>query len=270
MMEMPGAPPKGSFTRWLKGKKVLVIPHHTGNAFKPGTFENSQGNIDHAALPDETQPVVEIYSKHGTSEFLDNPRPCIGQVKGCFVRDILARGHRFGFIASSDTNQANPGSSMEQAGPLRTLQYRGGLIAVWAQELTRESIWEAILARRVYATTYPRVIIQFSISSICSGDIHGAPSSAGVPMGGIGKVPYPRYVKAEIASPLKINRIELIKNSKLLGAVPPSDNLRTAYLESPALFEDTKPSGREEDYYYLRVVMNGGEIAWSSPIWTKS
>lgn len=261
-MEMPDSPPKGSFAQWLskmpfrvKGRKVLVIPHHTGNAFRVGTFENKKG-MCYSDLPDKIQPVIEIYSRHGTSEFLDNPRPCRGQLKGHFARDILAQGHKFGFIGGSDTHQANLGSSMEQAGPSRTQQYRGGLVAVWARELTRESIWEAIFARRVYATTYPRIIIQFRI-----GD---------VPMGGVGEVPYPRYIKAEIASPLRINRVELIKNGEFLKAIPSGDDLRIPYIQGEAIFEDTEPSGRKEDYYYLRIVMDGGEMAWSSPIWVRS
>ena len=62
-------------------------------------------------------------------------------------------------------------------------------------------------------------------------------------MGGVGKVPYPRYIKAEIASPLRINRVELIKNGEFLKAIPEGDNLRISYIKDETIFEDTEPSG---------------------------
>jgi len=231
-------------------KKVMVIPHHTGNAFRPGVFPGPQ--MRYGDLPDEIQPVVEIYSKHGASEYLHNPRPCIGQIEGGFARDYLERGHRFGFIAGSDTHQGNPGSSMKQPGPFRTLQYRNGLAAVWARELTREALWEAFFARRVYATTYPRVTIRFQI-----GDVF---------MGSAGKAPYPRNIDAEIASPLPINRVELIKNGSMAEAIPLNGE---HHVRSTELFADARRTARQEDYYYLRVVFAGGEIAWSSPVWLR-
>jgi len=52
-------------------------------------------------------------------------------------------GHRFGLIGSTDHHSAHPGS------------HGHGRVAAWASELTRDGIWKAFLARRVYAPIGP-------------------------------------------------------------------------------------------------------------------
>ncbi|MCH8960963.1 MAG: DUF3604 domain-containing protein [Bacteroidetes bacterium] len=56
-----------------------------------------------------------------------------------------ANGHRFGVIGSTDHHGGYPGS------------HGDGRVAVWASNLTREAIWEALLARRVYADTGDKI-----------------------------------------------------------------------------------------------------------------
>ena len=61
------------------------------------------------------------------------------------VDEGLRQGHKFGFVASTDHHAGFPGS------------YGDGMAAVLAEEKTRESIWEAIKARRTYAVTGDRI-----------------------------------------------------------------------------------------------------------------
>jgi len=149
-------------------ERLLVIPHHPAIAWRAGVWDSGDA-ISFADLPDESQPVVEIYSKHGTSEQLNGERPLRGQVAGHFVSDFLDQGHRFGFIGGSDTHNANPGSPLRE-GPYSTLRFRAGLAAVWADELTRESIWKAIFARRTYATTGPKILLRFFVGNLRMGE----------------------------------------------------------------------------------------------------
>ncbi|MCD6364798.1 MAG: DUF3604 domain-containing protein [Planctomycetes bacterium] len=245
-------PPKDFLSRWVKGRKVMVIPHHPPIAWGAGIFPNGDG-LQFSDLDDEVQPVVEIYSRHGTSEFLNNPRPLRGQIPGCFAQDMLAAGHHFGFIGGSDSHQANPGSSRSDGGPFKTLQYRSGLAAVWARELTRESIWEAIFARRCFATSYPRFVLRFQVNDLF--------------MGQAGIAEYPRRVRIWLASPVDVNQIELIRNNETIHVFAKGGH--EVAIEGEMAFDDEEPSGRMEDFYYVRVTSRGGERAWASPIFAR-
>ncbi len=232
----------------LEGREVLVIPHHPAIMFRPGVVEG--GGLVYEDVDRSRQPVIEIYSKHGTSEYYGNPRPLCGQRKGHFIRDMLEAGGRFGFIGGSDTHMANAGcSATSYPGHFTTLQYRGGLAAVWAKELTREAIWEAIFARRCYATTYPRIILSFKVSDLFMGEE--------------GKHPYPRQIYLEVAGQDRIHKVEIIRNSETIHAESPHQPRYDWSIN----IEDDQPSDREVDYYYARVTQHNGEIAWSSPVW---
>jgi hypothetical protein len=241
------------FNTWCKGRDVLVVPHHPAIWWNPGPV-SPRGACRFEEGPADKQPIVEIYSKHGTSEHPGNHRPLRGQAAGGFVWDMLEAGHRFGFVAGSDTHWGNPGSSSPEAGPFDTLQYRSGLAAVWARELTREAIWEAIFARRTFATSYPRVILRFRVG--------------GVEMGAEGTAPYPRQIELDLYSPLHVNRIELIRNAEVIAAHPPRNHPpMPAYAQGRIRMQDASPTGKPVDWYYVRVWMANGERAWSSPVW---
>ena len=53
----------------------------------------------------------------------------------------LAQGNIVGVVGSTDHHSAHPGS------------YGHGRLAVWAEELSRDAIWQAIKARRTVALT---------------------------------------------------------------------------------------------------------------------
>jgi hypothetical protein len=80
------------------------------------------------------------------------------------VQAALARGLRFGFVASSDDHAGFPGAHGE------------GLMAVHAGTLTRAAVLEAIRARRTYALTGDRLEVDFTVD--------GAPMGATIRAGG--------------------------------------------------------------------------------------
>jgi hypothetical protein len=127
------------------------------------------------------------------------------------LKDGLALGQRdglnpfqMGFIGSTDTHNAIPGATDEDAyvGHLgrRDTDYRniqdhfqdnpGGLAVVWSEENSRDSIFEAIRRKETYATSGTRPVVRFFggwsyDESLCSSPEWTADGyREGVPMGG--------------------------------------------------------------------------------------
>ena len=188
---------------------------------------------------DRTARFVEVYSSHGASEFLGNPRPCHGaKDERKFMQYGLAQGHRFGVIASSDCHDSHPG---------RTIwgHYPGGLVGILAPELTREAIWQAIWNRHTYAASFDRIYLEFTIN--------GQPMGSEISAAGPCRIQY--YVIG-MDDRLKVS---LIRNN----IVTKVDTTTTGVIDQT--FEETPPDGPA--FYYLRIEQENGERAWSSPIW---
>jgi hypothetical protein len=249
--------PEGYLGKWAADREdIMIVPHHPPIWWNAGVYTDRKG-LEIDTVPEDVEPLVEIYSKHGTSEYLHNPRPLRGQIPGYFVTDMLEAGAHVGFVGGSDSHQANPGSSLEEPGPYKTLQYRSGLAAVWARDLTRESLWEAFFARRVYATSYTRTILRLSVN--------------GVFMGGIGRAGYPREIRAFVAAPGFVSHVDLIKNGETVASEAASGHrVMPPDVEGDIRFEDGERSGRDEDCYYIRVTLQGTERVWSSPVWVSN
>lgn len=112
---------------------VTLIPHIGGR--------RASLDYHHAGL----ERVAEIYSSWGRFEW--------------FVEEALERGWRVGVTAGSDGHKGRPGASHPGAAIFGVY---GGYLCVYAEELTRESLWEAIQARRVYGTTGRKIHLSFS------------------------------------------------------------------------------------------------------------
>lgn len=90
---------------------------------------------------------VEIHSAWGTFEWL--------------LHDALKHGWRVGVCANSDDHKGRPGASYPGAGKFGSL---GGLTCVLARELSRPAVLEALRARRFYATTGHRPLIDMRVT----------------------------------------------------------------------------------------------------------
>ena len=199
----------------------------------------------------EMLPLIEIYSVWRSSETPDGY--CTHSRKklaGSTARDALARGFRVGFIGGGDTHQLRPGTR--------------GIAGVYAAECTREAIWEALKAKRCYATTGVNIELEFSI--------------AGVGMGGqITFTPYtqdtlfPALVSARAKGTAPIKRIEVIENGEVLYCQHENFGLHEVeihfQIENSVRKYNPSALSNPSRYYYLRVTQEDGNMAWSSPIY---
>jgi len=229
---------------------AIVIPHHSANV----TI-----GVDWPLGHDpEVERLVEVYSIWGSSERPaadGNPRPIRtmgGEKAGRHVLDALRRGYRLGLIASGDIHDGRPGDELHrlQKSPAAYASLSPqGLVGVWAEKLTRQSVFQALWNRRVFGTTGVRTILRFSV--------------CGQPMGGQIRHRGPRPIALEVQSPLPIAAVEIVRNGEVATRLQPQAAEARYHGEDPG-------SGGAGDWYYARVTHDTGDMAWSSPVWVDS
>jgi len=182
-----------------------------------GSSECANGLWNIAGAPDELcdfeqyrdwRAAVYEDCRDGRGEGALEGRGCVSRLD--FTRMALAAGlaeqrriganpHRFGVIGSTDAHDGTAADVDEwvhdgRQRPTDVLEpgrkTTGGLAAVWAEENTREAIFEAMLRREVFATSGTRLRVRFFGAPDLPEDLCGDPSLAkrgyamGVPMGG--------------------------------------------------------------------------------------
>jgi hypothetical protein len=254
------------FQASLDPSKVMLVPHHTGIAWR-----NLSGGAPPTSAVDITacddhglRHVLEIYSHHGQSESW-NPqhvlsyelnrmrrperRSNVSAPGPYYAQDYWIMGRRLGVIGSSDEHTAQPG------------RRHGGVAAVWASELTREAIFDALRDRQCYATTGERILVDFSI--------------AGTTMGSSAKVLKGKTVKINLHvwGTASLIRVEILRFRFGLDS-----SFITIFSESPrpetmdAAFE-LEDEVLRNCIYYARVVQEPLEwpaMAWTSPVWLET
>jgi hypothetical protein len=191
---------------------------------------------------------------------------CLGGVEVCSSWDVylehadtihraLREGYRLAFVGSSDTHRIVPGLG-------------GALTGVWARELTREAIWEALWARRCYATNGERVVLDVRIE--------------GAPMGSDGIGADAVAVRCQVQARRAIRHVDLLRDGTRVQRQSVRGGRATLVLE-----DHPEPGAH---FYYVRVRLEPpsgarrygrargnrgnlqvarGDYAWSSPIWVQ-
>jgi hypothetical protein len=177
-------------------KDALAIPHHVG--YKRGW---RGANFDH--YRQSTSPVVEVFSEHGCTETDRAPSPMIrhsngGRSTSNTIVPQLQKGMRFGFVASSDNHRGYPGA------------YGEGVVGVWAKELSRAALFEAIRSRRTYAATGDRIVLEVTLNGQAMG--------SELPNTGDREI----AVRVEGQDPIAM--IELVRNGKVIERNFPEDD----------------------------------------------
>ena len=239
----------------LEDLDAVTIPHHVA---KPVAA------TDWSYRNDELQPLAEIYSNHGNSEF-DGASPQIQRgVAGNYVQDALEMGHKLGFIASTDSHYTLPGGN-EFIASKGVWQAIPALTAVYAPSLTRQDLFEHIKSRHTYATTGKRVLLSFTMNeSFMMGDEFAVAHP-------------PKLYIWVVGAGSFIDKVEIIRDNAVIHLIQPASETCEVSFKDDG-FSNLAPGTTH--YYYVRVTLEetfslgwlgGGEefphLAWSSPIW---
>ena len=249
---------------------VLMIGHHS--ALRPG-----YRNWDY--IDDSLERLVEIYSTWGNQEnsYLDgNPLPPrykffgygehaikrgpLLEKKGSFVQDVLLRGHKLGFTAGGDDHFGlYPSGAIDPDNGI----YPPGIMAVWADNLTKRSIWDALYNRKCYGSTGPRIIMEFYIDEYSMGDCIDLENNS--------KFRENRNLAIRLISPITIKRIEVVRNNEIVHFKQVDSDKFEEFWTDSMKFDliSLLHSSKQEKFifYYLRVFLEADNMAWTSPIW---
>jgi hypothetical protein len=219
---------------------ALAVPHTPASNFMGTRW---------AQHDPEIEPLVEIYSMHGASEHAGCPREMIKTVPGQHVQDALARGYRLGFVAAGDTHSSQPGNPVLGFGPYRTLRHRAGITAVMADRLDEATLFDALRARRTYATTGSRILLDVVANGAGMGQ---AVRSGGAALS----------LTARVHGTDVLEEVAVVRDGKPVHVLTPGrEDCEIAWRD------DGGPP--DTGYCYLRVRQRDGEMAWSSPVWVE-
>lgn len=210
----------------LASQRVLTIPHTPAGMFpaNPSVFDWSSFDPAHDRL-------IEIFQSYrGSSEASDAPRAIPDLKPSRYVRPNLDLGFHFGLIASSDHQTSD-----------------GAFAGTWVSELTREGVYDALFARRTFASTVPASLWMEWNGVPMGGSVQqpaGASGTLTVDVDGFGRA---------------LGKLEVISD----GGVTQQRAL-TGSVAHETLPFDAPASGTR--YAYVRVTFADGEMMWSSPV----
>ena len=159
------------------------------------------------------------------------------------IFDLLNGGMHLGIAGGSDTHDSMPGNPE----PERSCPQTAGFMAVLADEITPDAIYEAILKRRVYGTTGARIALHVDAS--------------GYPMGSVVPLVTPRTFQVRVEGTAPLVKVELVRNGLVVDEVDLSRSSWEGVLRDPLTETDNGA------WYLVRVTQKDGHRVWSSPVW---
>ncbi len=194
----------------------------------------------------EVEPLVEIFQGDRVSaEYEGAPLAAhsenLSSAPGNFrpagyVWNAWAKGYKLGVQAASDH-----------------LSTHMSYACTIAEDLTRESMMDAMKKRHSYGAT-DNIILDYRLQT---------DSGQEYLQGDIVEVDGGFKLSVKVIGTAAIRQIDIIKNQQFLH------NRQKLPQETEFTFIDNE-KGAGEDFYYVRVVQEDDNVAWSSPIWVTS
>jgi hypothetical protein len=187
------APNLPALRECIASGNAIAIPHHIGYAAGYRGIDWQHFNVSRS-------PFVEIFSLHGCSVADDDPFPMLHDMgprdTGSTAVAGWQMGHRFGIVGGTDHHGAYPGS------------HGDGRMGVFATALTREALWDAFLARRVYAAIGDRIDARLFIDDAWIGSEIKSPGT--------------RHLVVDVTGSDAIDHVDILKNERLLQRFQPA------------------------------------------------
>lgn len=161
----------------LKGHGALLTPHVGG---RYASFEWHDPELER---------LIEVYSEWGAFEW--------------FLKEALEKGYRVGFVAGSDDHKGRPGAAHPGSGSFGVY---GGLTCVYARDLSRGALWEALVARRCYGTTGQRILLDVT--------------AGGRPMGSDLCASSPPEIAIRVWGTAPVERVDIFRGTRPIYSFP--------------------------------------------------
>ncbi len=204
----------------LKSKNAMTIPHHPSDGIHP---------LDLNYFNEKLVRLIEIFQVRGAYEKdngVFNPND-LGRttVKGNSITDALFRDYRFGFTAGGEHEGV-------------------GITGVYAKELTRKAIFEALYNRRTIASSGWRLFFTFFVNdTFIGGELYNSEEFLNV--------------SGKIISEQKINSLWCVTNKgeiNITASINEEDNY------------NYEISSEDLKWVYMRAECIDKNVAWTSPI----
>jgi len=223
---------------WMKSmlggapaQKAVIIPH----TFAEMTQPKGDWNWENP----EFEPVLEIYqgdrSSYETVAAETGEKRGRSQLSepGRFAQDALAKGYRYGFIASSDHASTH-----------------NSYACVWVRDATRAGIIEGMLARRTFAAS-DDIILDATLADHAMGEEF--------------EIAAPAVLKIYVRARNDLVRVDVVRDGRVVYSTPGEGReLRGTWRDADVA------AGRH--YYYVRAIQRDveapdrdPEMAWGSP-----
>ncbi len=218
----------------------LIIPHiHAANPLNP-VWRTPANHL---------QRVGEIYSTQNQKPIWGGDDPTIFELGIDNVWSYhyaWSSGQIIGVIGSSDDHFGLPGRNSTATWVAGT----GGLAVVLAEENTRESIFDGLYERHTYATTGTRILLDFSVDGQLMGSVVSTASDR-------------IDLSLQVAGTAPLSHIEIVRgrNSGVATSTFDAQDALALSVDGSDDFDG------DATMYYVRVIQENGEMAWSSPIW---
>ena len=198
--------PKGSYVREALMNGLMLEQNGQGNPYKFGISAASDTHVAGGSLDEET-----YFSKTG---LLDGKPENRGSVPAPFLYGTLLK------MISPDTVREIEGRDYMSNGTFETWA-ASGITGVWAEQNTRDDIYNAFRRKETFGTSGPRMLVRFFASNHFSENLVEAPNrielayQQGVSMGGelVDQATAPEFLVVANAATngTPLQRVQIIK-----------------------------------------------------------
>ena len=194
------------------------------------------GGTDWRVNDPRAEPVVEVFQAlRGSYEEPNSPAKAGTNQPEGFVWNAWRKGWRIGLLSNSDHESTHQSYA-----------------CVWAPELTKEAVLDAIKARRSYAAT-DNIVLQFEAANGAGGEPH----KMGREIEASRSPPF----RLRVSGTAPIETLELVRSGEVVYSAAPG--VREVSLD----FRDEEAPSEGPEHYHARLVQADGQIVWSTPIW---